>query len=166
MHHNIENVTALLGTRACEVQYNENMPKGSLFRNVQRTRKHCEDTFNVSETYEQPYNQYYLVICPYGRKSGMDITQVANLIKKNYGAERILITRETMKEDGSKINPHYNVILTTKKILHSSNSNNLNMNIQSIPYRRDLSRVIDYIFKEYETYKPWMTKSHYFVYHK
>lgn len=127
----------------------DEIPSESLFKSYGTwARMKSIELFSLIRSYEKPYRNYYIVICPYGRKKGIKMDQIIKIVKR-WGCNRVIITRETMGKKGQSINPHYNIVITTKKKLKDSNSNNLNIKVQKLPNLGDITRAIDYCFKEY-----------------
>nr|QKI29023.1 Rep [Kummerowia striata CRESS virus] len=126
------------------------IPKESLFQQYGHwVKDKVKQIFKICRSYEQPYKNYYIVITPYGRKKGMQLDAIIKMIRR-WGCTRVIITKEVRsKETKRKINPHFNIIITTKKDIGSSNSNNLNIKSQILPNIGDVARAIDYSFKEY-----------------
>jgi len=95
-------------------------------------------------------NRYYVVVTPYGKRKGMTFEDFELMIVKRWHPKAYLIIREDRKEDGTMINPHFNVLITTKKVLKNSNNNSLNIVVQDCFTQKDIFQVIDYCFKTFE----------------
>lgn len=102
------------------------------------------DKFKTKRTYEEPYQQFYIVMIPLkGRNHNIDL--VSNIFKQN-GLERILVTKET--QSGA---PHYNVILTTLfnySKLHTKVYKKFKLHVSSIYTIAAIDTLLDYVFKE------------------
>jgi len=92
------------------------MPNFNVFNDYAiNAKRWCKNTFDVLRKVEQPNINYYIVLTPYRKRTGMTLEQVVKHCKKNWRAIRLLITLETKKSDGTPINPHYNILITSKK---------------------------------------------------
>lgn len=107
----------------------------------------CITRFKVQRSYESPYRTYYIVVTPFAKQRGVALGAIYKKYSKD-GCERILVTREKLTSDGRPINPHYNVLVTTKKVFHSGNFNYFNLNVQQVVDLTTLPNVIYYMLKE------------------
>ena len=103
----------VLDTYSATTIEDRRIPKKCIFNNFgYRAKRRAVELFGIIRTYEKPFNNYYLVITPYGRRKGMSMPEVVKIVKR-YGCERVLITLEKKDKKGKPINPHYNIIITT-----------------------------------------------------
>ncbi len=116
-----------------------------VFYNIRRYIIPC--LFKTQRTYENRYNQYYIVMFPLkGRAHSVSL--VAGLFKKN-GLERILVTKEITA--GA---PHYNVLVTTEHKYtkhHQKIHKKYHWTVQTVLTMSSINRIIDYVFKESKT---------------
>jgi len=106
---------------------------------------------NFGNEFYPGYTTYYVVITPYGNRRGMTFPEVLTHIRKRWPSVRTFIGYEDRDSAGNRINPHYNIVVTTRKRLRSSNTHNLNMEAQVLFSYGDVKRVIYYSFKTYIT---------------
>lgn len=122
------------------------------------------ETFRLERSYERPYVNYYIVVTPYGNRKGMTMHDIKNIIRRRWSPERYILTREDTDDTGKRINPHYNILITTKKVMKNSNSNNLNINVQSTTKGIvGLTNIIDYSFKQYMREKRCIKDKHFYA---
>lgn len=145
-----------ISDRSNEIGANETIPYNIFNTYGYNARIIAKDIFKICRTYEKPDKNYYIVLTPYGTKKGTPLWIIINMIKKRWSPQRLIVTYEQYNGNyfapiskRKKINPHYNIIITTKKDIKSSNNNNMNIDVQEIDYIKDLNKVIDYSFKEY-----------------
>lgn len=105
--------------------------------------------FKHYRTYEFPIYTYYLVLTPFKNSSIKNIEDLIRYFRKR-GYERIVVTKEHYT-NGRRINPHFNVIITTKCSLQKLHMKNCNVHPQLISDHtyNNYQRMFTYIYKEY-----------------
>lgn len=141
------------------------MPKNCIFDEyVHNAKSKSIEIFDLKRSYERPYVNYYIVITPYGNRKGISMHDIKNIVRRRWSPERYILTREDTNDSGVRVNPHYNILITTRKLLKTSNSNNLNMDVQlQLDGQRGLSRIIDYCFKQYMREKRCIKDKHFYA---
>lgn len=128
----------------------------------------CKMTYGYLKDAFTMYD-YYAVLVPYKSRKGMTMEQVYNMVKRRWAPKRLCITYEDRDKLGNRINPHYNILLSTNRELKSYNCNNINVEVRNVMQYRTLQNdyevLFDYIFKTY--FKPvrreCIERTHYMV---
>lgn len=136
-----------------------------------KVETYCRKIYNINTSH---YNEYdlYAVITPYWERKGMSMVEVDQMIRKRWSPKRYMITYEDRDKHGNPINPHYNVLFSSAKLIKSYNNNQLNVKVRFVKdtrsLRDDYDVLINYMFKTYHRPypRPMYLNIHYIVWSK